>query len=87
MAFARSLFAAATDYHLPNNHVFHSILVYFSTRIFGIQPWAVRLPAFTAGVLLVPAAYWLAKRLYDRWTALGAALLVAWFPPLIALFQ
>ncbi|MDP2975574.1 MAG: hypothetical protein Q8N45_05105, partial [Anaerolineales bacterium] len=65
VAFAHSLFAAATDYHLPNNHVFHSILVYFSTQLFGIQPWAVRLPAFTAGVLLVPAAYWLAKRLYD----------------------
>jgi hypothetical protein len=84
VAFARSLFAAVADYHLPNNHVFHSILVYFSTKIFGIQPWVVRLPAFTAGVLLVPAAYWLAKRLYDRWTALGAALLVAWFPPLVA---
>jgi len=83
VAFAHSLFAAATDYHLPNNHVFHSILVYLSTRIFGIQPWAVRLPAFTAGVLLVPAVYWLAKYLYDRWTALGAALLVAWLPILI----
>ncbi len=83
VAFAHSLFAAATDYHLPNNHVFHSILVYLTTHIFGIQPWVVRLPAFTAGVLLVPAVYWLAKRLYDRWTALGAALLVAWFPILI----
>ncbi|TSA46842.1 MAG: hypothetical protein D4R46_02115 [Chloroflexi bacterium] len=83
VAFAHSLFSAATDYHLPNNHVFHSILVHLSTRIFGIQPWAVRLPAFTAGVLLVPAVYWLAKRLYDRWTALGAALLVAWLPILI----
>ena len=83
IAFAFSLIAATTDYHLPNNHVFHSILVYLSTRIFGIQPWAVRLPAFTAGVLLVPAVYWLAKRLYDRWTALGAALLVAWLPILI----
>ncbi len=84
VAFGRSLFAALTDYHLPNNHVFHSILVCFSTRIFGIQPWAVRLPAFVAGVLLVPAVYWLARRLYDRWTALAAAFLVAWFPPLIA---
>ena len=83
VAFAHSFFSAITDYHLPNNHVFHSILVYISTTIFGIQPWAVRLPAFTAGVLLVPAIYWLAKRLYDRWTALGAALLVAWWPTLI----
>ncbi len=83
VAFAHSLFSAISDYHLPNNHVFHSILVYLSTRIFGIQPWAVRLPAIMAGVLLVPAAYRLAKRLYDCWTALGAALLVAWFPILI----
>jgi hypothetical protein len=83
VAFAHSLFAAVTDYHLPNNHIFHSILVHLSTRIFGIQPWAVRLPAFMAGVLLVPAVYWLAKKLYDRWTALGAALLVAWSPILI----
>ena len=84
VAFGRSLFAAISDYHLPNNHVFHSILVHLSTQIFGIQPWAVRLPACTAGVLIVPAVYWLAKRLYDRWTALGAALLAAWFPALIA---
>jgi hypothetical protein len=83
VAFAHSLFATLTDYHLPNNHVFHTILVYFSTRLFGIQPWAVRLPAFSAGVLLVPAAYWLAKRLYSRWTAIGAALLVAWLPALV----
>jgi hypothetical protein len=84
VAFGRSLWAAISDYHLPNNHVFHSILVYFSTRLFGIQPWAVRLPAMTAGVLLVPLAYWLAKRHYNRWTGLGAAFLVAWFPALIA---
>ncbi len=83
VAFAHSFFSAISDYHLPNNHVFHSILVFFSTSIFGIEPWAVRLPAFTAGVLLIPAVYWLAKRIYDRWTALGAALLVAWLPMLI----
>jgi hypothetical protein len=83
VAFGRSLFSAIGDYHLPNNHVFHSILVYFSTQIFGNAPWAVRLPAFAAGVLLVPAVYWLGRRFYDRWTALGAAFLVAWSPALI----
>jgi hypothetical protein len=84
IAFSRSLFSAITDYSKPNNHILHSILVYFSTRIFGKGAWAVRLPAFLAGVLLVPASYWLASRLYDRWTALGTAFLVAWFPPLVA---
>ncbi len=84
VAFAHSFFSAISDYHLPNNHVFHSLLVYFSTSIFGIAPWAVRLPAFMAGVLLIPAVFWLGKtHLYDHWTALGAALLVAWLPVLI----
>lgn len=84
ITFSRSLFSAMTDYSKPNNHILHSILVFFSTRIFGKAAWAVRLPAFLAGVLLVPASYWLASRLYDRWTALGTAFLVAWFPALVA---
>ncbi len=81
VAFGRSLFAALTDYHLPNNHVFHSILVYFSTRLFGLAPWAVRLPAFAAGVLIIPAVYGLGRRLYDRWTGLGAAFFLPGSPP------
>jgi len=84
VTFSRSLFTAMTDYSKPNNHILHSILVYFSTMFFGKGAWVVRLPAFLAGVLLVPASYWLASRLYDRWTALGTAFLVAWFPPLVA---
>ena len=84
VTFSRSLFTAITDYSKPNNHILHSILVYLSTMIFGKAAWIVRLPAFLAGVLLVPTSYWLAARLYDRWTALATAFLVAWFPPLVA---
>ena len=84
VTFSRSLFSAMTDYSKPNNHILHSILVYFATMLFGKGAWVVRLPAFLAGVLLVPAVFWLACRLYDRWTALGAAFLVAWFPALVA---
>ena len=84
VAFSRSLFSALTDYSKPNNHILHSVMVFFSTRTFGLGAWAVRLPAFLAGVLLVPASYWLASRLYDHWTALGTAFIVAWFPPLVA---
>lgn len=83
MAFAHSLRTALTDYHLPNNHVFHTILVYLATQLFGNAPWAVRLPAFLAGVLLIPAVYVLGKRHYDRWTGLGAALLVATSPAIV----
>jgi hypothetical protein len=84
ITFSRSLFSAMTDYSKPNNHILHSILVYLSTTLLGKAAWVVRLPAFLAGVLLVPASYWLASRIYDRWTALGTAFLVAWFPALVA---
>jgi uncharacterized membrane protein len=75
-----SLFNTLTNYHLPNNHVLNSLLIYFSTHIFGIQPWAVRLPALLAGLLLIPATYALAKTVYDKYTALISALLVAILP-------
>ncbi len=79
-----SVFNIVTNYQLPNNHVFNSLLVFLSTRLFGIQPWAVRLPALLAGVLVVPAAYALAKAVYDRYTALASALLVAILPGAVA---
>ena len=74
IAFAsRSLWTAISDYHLPNNHVFHTILVHFSIAIFGNHPWSVRIPAFLAGILTIPAVYFLAKRLYNRRAAFLAA--------------
>jgi hypothetical protein len=75
-----SLFNIVTNYHLPNNHVLNSLLIFFSTRLFGIEPWAVRLPALLAGLLLIPAAYGLGRSIYDRDTGLAAALLVALLP-------
>jgi hypothetical protein len=75
-----SWFNIVTNYQLPNNHVLNSLLIYFSTHIFGIQPWAVRLPALFAGMLLIPATYGFAKTVYDKYTALVSALLVAILP-------
>ena len=72
-----------TDYHLPNNHIFHSLLVLFSSELFGIQPWAIRMPAFAAGVLLIPATYLVARIFYDKQTALISAGWVASIPALI----
>ncbi|MGH3025049.1 MAG: glycosyltransferase family 39 protein, partial [Gaiellaceae bacterium] len=64
-------------YTAPNNHLFHTLLVHISTVLFGNAPWAIRLPAFVAGVLVVPAAYLAGRLLYGRHTALVAAALVA----------
>ncbi len=71
------------DYSLPNNHIFHSLLVHISSAWFGNQPWSVRLPAFLAGALMIPAAYALGARLYNRSTGLIGAALTAASPVLI----
>ena len=50
VTYADSFFHALTDYSMPNNHVFHTLLVNLSVRAFGLAPWSARLPAFLAGV-------------------------------------
>jgi hypothetical protein len=74
---SRPLYIGLSAYTAPNNHLFHTLLVHLSTALFGSAPWAVRLPAFAAGVLLVPATYLAARAVYDRHAALLAAGLVA----------
>ncbi|MEJ2597848.1 MAG: glycosyltransferase family 39 protein [Anaerolineales bacterium] len=66
-----------SNYHLPNNHVFHTILVYFTYHLFGDQLWSIRLPALLAGILIIPATYLVARLFYDRNTALFSAGLAA----------
>lgn len=66
------------NYPLPNNHVLHTLAVHLSMRLLGPEPWAVRIPAFMAGVALVPSAAWLAWLLArSRVAGLFAAALVA----------
>jgi hypothetical protein len=76
-------FVAISKYDAPNNHIFHSVLVLVSTRVFGDAPWVVRLPAFLAGVLLVPATMLLSAAVGGRRSAMFAGLLVATSSPLI----
>lgn len=66
-----------SDYHLPNNHVFHTLQVFFSYKLFGEAPWALRLPAYLAGVALIPAAYAAGRMAFNRYAGLAAAGLVA----------
>jgi 4-amino-4-deoxy-L-arabinose transferase-like glycosyltransferase len=74
---SKSVWKLLSDYHLPNNHVLHTLLVHYATLLVGSnQPWAVRIPAFAAGVLMVPALYVLARRLFDRPTAIISACLI-----------
>ncbi len=72
-----------TDYHFPNNHVFHSLLVHITYNLFGPYEWAVRLPAFVASVLSAPLGFVLAKRWYQQNIALISGIFIAVFPALI----
>jgi len=71
------LYIGLSSYTAPNNHLFHTLLVHLSTSVLGSAPWAIRLPALLAGVLLVPATYLAARAVYDRRVGLVAAALVA----------
>lgn len=72
-----------SDYHFPNNHVFHTFLVHLFYSIFGAKEWVVRLPAFLSGIFLAPLGYLLARRWYGKQTALLAGLMIAVLPDLI----
>jgi hypothetical protein len=71
------------DYSAPNNHIFHTILVGIAYRLFGGQPWVLRLPAFLAGILMIPAMYFTARRFFFSSQALAASALIAITPSFI----
>jgi len=71
------LILGLTRYDMPNNHLFHTFLVHVAYRLFGDAPWALRVPTFVAGVLVMPATYLAARVLYGRDPALLASALVA----------
>ncbi len=84
IAFAsRPVRALISDYHLPNNHVFHTLLVHFSLRLFGVHPWSLRMPVYLAGILLIPLGYLSARALYSRPVARLSAAFIAVSHPLI----
>jgi len=74
---SRPLYVGLSLYTQPNNHLFHTFLVHVAYVLFGNHPWALRLPAFFAGLLLVPATYIAARSLYRSESAILAAALTA----------
>lgn len=69
-----------SDYHLPNNHILYSIFGYFSTQILGNSPWALRFPAFVAGVLMIPASYFASRIYFNRQIGLLTGSIVTTVP-------
>ena len=82
--FARHSFKAVlTDYHVPNNHIFHTILVRFSFLLFGNQVWEIRLPVLIASIFLIISMYFITRSYFDRVAGILAALLTATIPVLV----
>ena len=61
---------AISDYQLPNNHVFHTILVNLIYHTLGKTPALLRLAALIPGILQIPAIYVLGKLTYNSKTGL-----------------
>ena len=70
-------------YPQPNNHVLHTILVKLSTSIWGAHPVSIRLPAFLAGLALIPVTFYLCRTLVGPRSGLLASLGVAVIPYLV----
>ena len=80
---SKPIYRGLSDYSYPNNHLFHTLLVRLAYLFFGNQTWIIRLPAFIAGILIVPAAYVVMRIYSNKMTALLTAGLVAASPSLI----
>jgi hypothetical protein len=78
-AFAsRSVATITGHYPVPNNHIFHSLLVKLSAAVVGDSETGLRLPALLAGLLAIPATWWFAA-------SVGRILSVSpWVPGLAA---
>jgi hypothetical protein len=79
----KSPFFFLSRYLFPNNHVFQTLLVWCVRAVAGDRLWALRLPAFVAGVAVLPATYLLARRVAGERAAAIATALAAAATPLV----
>jgi hypothetical protein len=79
----RSWATIVSWYPFPNNHVFYSLVAKATGSLAPYQPWAFRLPAFLAGVAIVPLLWLVGRRLVGRDTALVGAALATGSMPLV----
>jgi Dolichyl-phosphate-mannose-protein mannosyltransferase len=77
MFVSKGLRQVCTDYSVPNNHVFSSVLINLCTRVFGIGVWSLRLPALLSGILIPILSFFLFKGCFNFRTALLTGLFLA----------
>ncbi len=77
------LIIAISNYSSPTNHPLSTLLMHLSASIFGIEPWALRLPTLIAGVMIVPLTYAAVASFRGKDVALLASALASASFPLV----
>lgn len=80
---SRSFGFLFSDYSASANHLLHSGMVRISLLLFGIHPWALRLPALLAGLLVMPLGYAFARFVFNRHIAVVFLCMIAVSGPLV----
>ncbi len=75
--------AAITAYPSPANHLLYTVMAKLTAPLGSGAPWALRLPAFVAGVAIVPLTFAVGRVLFTRTAALVGAALTAAATPMI----
>ena len=75
-----SLWTILSDYHQPNNHILHTLLVRAAFELLGDSPAALRTPAFLAACLTLPAVWWFVRREFGWLAAAFATALLSTSP-------
>ena len=79
-----SLAVAIGLYEVPNNHVFHTILVWIAHQLGGLNRIVVRLPAFLSFCLLLPMLWRFVRDEYGPGAAVFATAFVSVSPHFIS---
>jgi len=80
---SRPLLIGISNYQAPNNHLLNTMLVHFSTRLFGNTIFALRFPALAVGCLVILACWFVTRSLYGPLAGILAAGWVAALPTFI----
>ena len=64
-------------YNNVGNHIFHTLLMHFSWKMFGDNLWALRLPVILSGLALIPISYVIIRALSQKYISLLATSIIA----------
>ncbi len=78
-----SWYETLTGYQSPNNHILHTILARMMGLFGGWDAAVIRVPAFIAGVLTLPAVWWVFRLFAPASAAVAATAFCAFSPSMV----